>query len=110
MEIEDRIVLAAASTYDKKYYFNEDFENLPESIQQELKIICVSHTAEVGGVIVVSFSEEGELLVESQADEDDVLFDDIGAHLKIKKVLKERKELWEALEMYFRVFYLGEEL
>lgn len=110
MEMEDRIVLAAASTYDKKYYLNPDFDSLPDAVKQELRIICVRHTAEVGGIITVSFTEEGELMVESQADEEDILFDEIGAHLMIKKVLKAHSALWESLEMFFRVFYLGEDL
>lgn len=103
------IILAAASTYDKKYYFNDDFDGLPQSIQDEIKIICVLHTAEIGGIITISFDEEGHLLIEATADEEDVLYDEIGSHLKIKQMQSTKKVLWEALETYFRVFYLGEE-
>lgn len=106
---DEVVVLAAASTYDKKYYFNEDFDGLPKSIKDELKVICVLHTAEVGGIITISFDEDGNLLIEASADEEDVLYDEIGSHLKVRALQSAKKELWEALETYFRVFYLGEE-
>ena len=38
---QDRVVLCASSAYEKKFYFNEDFQALPEQIKQELKIMCV---------------------------------------------------------------------
>lgn len=45
-----RTVLCGANAYDKKYYFNKQFEKLPQSIQEELHIICVLFTEEVGGI------------------------------------------------------------
>ncbi|MBC7960727.1 MAG: hypothetical protein H7X94_12760, partial [Vallitaleaceae bacterium] len=71
--------------------------------------ICVLHTADVGGIITISFDEEGKLFIEVESDEEDILYDQIGSHLKVKAVQSSKKELWEALETYFRVFYLGEE-
>lgn len=38
---EDQIVLCGANAYEQKYYFNEAFKALPESIQEELHILCV---------------------------------------------------------------------
>ena len=34
-------VLCAANSYERKYYLNPEFESLPESIRQELQIMCV---------------------------------------------------------------------
>lgn len=106
---EEMIVLCAASTYDKKFYLNDEFNELPQSIKDELKIACVMHTADVGGIITIAFDEDGTLLIEASADEEDVLYDEIGSHLKVKQLQRDKKELWEALETYFRVFYLGED-
>lgn len=103
------IVLCAASTYDKKFYINEEFNELPQHIKDELKIICVMHTADVGGIITIVFDEDGTLIIQASADEEDVLYDEIGSHLKVKQLQVDRKELWEALETYFKVFYLGED-
>ena len=34
---QDRVVLCGASSYEKKYYLNEDFKALPQQIQDELE-------------------------------------------------------------------------
>ena len=42
MENQDkRVVLCGANAYEQKYYFNEQFKGIPQSIQDELHIICV---------------------------------------------------------------------
>lgn len=106
---EQEIVLSAASTYDKKYYFNDDFDALPLSVKNELRTICILHTADVGGTISIMFNEKGTIEIVVAADEDDVLYDEIGSHLRVKRIQREHKELWEALDTFFKVFYLGEE-
>ncbi len=32
---KDKVVLCGASAYEQKYYFNDDFASLPQSIQDE---------------------------------------------------------------------------
>ena len=41
--------------------------------------------------------------------EDDFTFDEIGSVLKIKELQKTKEELFESLEMFYKVFYLGED-
>lgn len=103
------VVLCGANSYEQKYYFNEQFSNLPEGIRQELQIMCVLYTEDVGGILTLEFEEDGSLEFKVTADESDYLFDEIGSVLKIKQYQMEKRELLEALEMYYRVFYLGEE-
>ncbi len=107
---EEEIVLCAASAYERKFYLNPEFEALPEGIRRELQIMCVMYTEDVGGVLMVVFDEEGSLELKVDHEEDDFLFDEIGSVLKIKQIQQERRELFESLEMFFRVFYLGEDL
>src|SRR5699024_68439 len=57
----DRIVLCGASAYEQKYYFNRDFSALPKEVQDELHIMCVLFTEDVGGILTLEFSEEGKL-------------------------------------------------
>ena len=109
-EKQDRIVLCGANSYEQKYYFNEQFSNLPENIRQELQIMCVLDTEDVGGILTLEFEEDGTLEFKVTAEESDYLFDEIGSVLKIKQYQMEKRELLEALEMYYRVFYLGEEI
>ena len=107
---EENLVLCGANSYEQKYYFNEQFSNLPESIKQELQIMCVLYTEDVGGILTLEFDEDGNLEFKVTAPEEDYLFDEIGSVLKIKQYQMEKRDLLEALEMYYRVFYLGEEL
>ncbi|MBO5197483.1 MAG: hypothetical protein J6B85_03070 [Lachnospiraceae bacterium] len=106
---QEQVVLCASSAYDRKYYLNEDFNGLPQGIQDELKIMCVLYTEDVGGILTLKYDEDGTLLFEVTSDEGDLLFDEIGSVLKIKQVREEKKELLEALELYYKVFFLNED-
>ena len=53
--------MCGASSYEQKYYFNRDFSALPESVRNELQILCVLYTEDVGGVLTLEFNEEGSL-------------------------------------------------
>lgn len=107
---QDKVVLCGANYYEQKYYLNEDFKGLPDKIKKELKIICVLFTEEVGGIITLEFTEDGTLEFRVEADEGDLLFDEIGSILKVKQLQMEKEELWESLELYYKVFFLGENL
>lgn len=107
---QEEIVLCGSSAYTKKYYLNQEFEGLPESIKDELKIMCVLYTEDIGGTLTLVFDEEGRLQFRTDADEGDLLYDDIGSVLKIKQLQRTKQELLEALELYFKVFFLGETL
>ena len=108
--INDEIVLCAASAYEEKFYLNPEFSQLPESIQQELQIMCVLYTADVGGILMLVFDDAGNLELKVEHNEDDFAFDEIGSVLKIKELQQTKRELFESLELFFRVFYLGEEI
>lgn len=106
---QDRMVLCASSAYEKKFYLNESFEGLPQSIKDELKILCVLYTEDIGGILTLEFDEDGNLELNTSADEGDLLYDEIGSILKIKQMQNEKRDLFESLEMYYKVFFLGEE-
>ncbi len=108
MLYQDRMVLCACSAYEQKYYFNPDFSALPQQVQDELKIMCVLFTEEVGGILSMVFDEDGELNFEVSAKENDFFFDEIGSGLKIKKLRQEKQELLESLETFYKVFFQGD--
>ena len=72
--------------------------------------MCVLFTEDIGGVLTLEFTPEGELEFKVQADDQDYLFDEIGSGLKIRQYQREKRELLEALELYYRVVFLGEKL
>ena len=106
--MNEEIVLCAASAYEQKYYFNPEFDTLPESIKEELQIMCVLYTEDVGGVLMVVYDEEGNLELKVEHEENDFAFDEIGSVLKIKELQQTKRELFESLELFFKVFCLGE--
>ncbi len=106
---QDVIVLCGSNAYEQKYYLNEDFKGLPQAIKDELKIMCVLFTEDVGGILTLSFEEDGSLFFQTEAEEGDLLYDEIGSVLLVKKLQEEKKELLESLEMYFKVFFLDED-
>ena len=105
---QDNIVLCGASSYEQKYYFNKDFNSLPDHVKQELQIMCVLFTEEIGRILTLEYDEEGNLQFRTEAIEADARYDEIGAALRIKQLRQEKRELLESLEMYYRVFFLGE--
>ncbi|KMZ54417.1 hypothetical protein HMPREF0980_01603 [Dorea sp. D27] len=107
---ENKVVLCGANSYEEKYYLNPDFEQLPGSIKDELKIMCVLYVNDVGGILTLVYEDEGELCFEVTSEEGDPMFDEIGSQLKIKELQKEKQELLAALQLYYRVFFLGEEV
>ena len=77
-------------------------------MQDELHIMCVLYTEEIGGVLTLEFDEEGNLQFQVEALEADAMFDEIGSVLRIKDLRNKKRELLESLETYYRVFFLGE--
>ena len=103
---QENIVLCGASSYEQKYYFNA----LPDHVKKELQIMCVLYTEDIGGILTLEFDEDGNLQFKTEALDADAMYDEIGSVLKIKKLQTEKKELLESLELYYRVFFLGENL
>ena len=87
---QENVVLCGASAYEQKYYFNKDFDSLPDHVKKELQIMCVLFTEEIGGIFTLEFDDHG--------------------NLQFKKLRVEKEELLESLEMYYRVFFLGEDV
>ena len=106
--MENNTVLCAANSYERKYYLNPEFGKLPDQVKDELKAMSALFVEEVGGILEMRFSEEGELLISTIAEEDDIAYDEIGAGLLIKKIRNEHRQLFEELTLYFKVVFLGE--
>ncbi len=106
--MNEEVVLCGSSCYTKKYYLNPDFEGLPQMVKDELKIMCVMYTEEVSGTIQIIYDEDGELRIQTDHEETDLLYDEIGSALEVKRMQRERMELFEALETYYKVVFLGE--
>ncbi len=107
---DNRVVLCGANAYEQKYYFNEQFNAIPDSIKDELRIICVLFTEEVGGIFTIVFEEDGTLSLETDAEENDIYYDEISSGLLVGEIRRKRQELLESLSLYYRVFILKEDV
>lgn len=107
---DNRTVLCGANAYEKKYYFNEKFNKIPQEIKDELHIICVLFTEEAGGIFVIAFEEDGDIVMETNAGEDDIYYDEVSAGLLVSEIRRNRQELFESLNLYYRVAILGEDM
>jgi len=108
--MEEEVILCAASSYERKFYLNPEFESLPETIRQELQIMCVLFTEDVGGILTVVYDGEGNLELRVEHQENDFAFDEIGSVLKIKELQRTKAETFESLELFYKIFYLGEKI
>ena len=103
-------VLCVSNSYEQKYYLNPEFMGLPKTIQDDLQMMSVLFTEEVGGILTWGFEPDGTLTLNVTCDEGDLLFDEIGSELKMKEIQRTKTALLESLETYFKVFFLGEKL
>ena len=105
---DDKVILCGASSYEELYYFNPAFDRLPDAVKEELQIMCVLFTADVGGILCLEFNGSGNLHFVVESKEDDFFFDEIGSELKIRQLRREKEELLTGLETYYKVFISGE--
>ena len=106
---EGRTVLCGANAYEKKYYFSQAFDRIPDSIKDELHVICVLFTEEVGGIFTVEFEKDGGIFLRTECAQDDFLYDEISSGLLVGEIRRKRQDMFEALSLYYRMFVLHEE-
>ena len=102
-----QMVLCGANAYKKKYYFNPKFCILPKQIQNELHIMCVLFAEEIGGIFTVEYNEKGKLKLRTEVLEVDARYDDLGGMHRIKQLQDRKRELFQALELFYQIFFLG---
>lgn len=105
---DGRMLLCGANSYEQKYYFNPDFNKLPQSVQDELHILCVIYTEEVGGIFTILFEPDGGVTLETTAAEEDFLYDEVSSGLLLGEIRRKRRELLESLSLYYRAMVLHE--
>ncbi len=102
-EEDENVVLCGANAYEQKYYLNSAFNNLPQDFKDELQIMCVLFTNDVGGILLLEFDRDGNLQFKTEAASDDFSYDDIGSELKIKELQRDREDFLRTLELYYQV-------
>ena len=101
------VILCVSNGYQKKFYLNPNFNEIPEHIRDELKAMCVLYTEDVGGVLELFFDEEGNLDFRTSCEDGDYFYDEIGSILKIKQYQNQKRDLLESIELYYQIRFLG---
>ena len=107
---DNRVVLCGSNSYEQKYYFNEVFDKIPKAIKDELHIICVLFTEEVGGIFTIVFEEDGSVSLETNYAEDDFLYDEISSGLFVREISRKKQQLLNDLSTCYRYFIMKEKI
>ena len=86
-------ILAAANNKEQKYFMEEEFKFLPDTIKEDLKRICVYMAEKLNCTFLVGFDDNGDVYFETIKHEGDFDFDEIGAELELFRAM----ELWYVL-------------
>lgn len=100
----DKEILAAASFEKQKYLLEETFSSIPQSIQNEIKVICVTMAQRLCCTFLIGFHKTGDVYFEIVKPEGSIDFDEIGAELEILSLKKEKEELLKGLKLWYIVF------
>lgn len=98
----NKTILSAASSYNQKYYFNDEFKRLPPAVRNEIKILTVTTAERLRGIFSIGFYDDGSLFFEAAAEELDLNYDEIGAPLEIKRIQNEKADLISSLRMFYK--------
>jgi hypothetical protein len=105
---DEKVVLAYASQYAEKYYFNDDLGHLPEEVKKEVLVLLILLTEEAGGVAELRFDEDGTAVVDSWCEEGDLGYDSVSAGLLIREIERDHADLLHSLEMWYQaLLYAG---
>ncbi len=104
----EKRVLCAGSYYKKKYFYNdEDFSRIPSDVKKELNVIAVSLAEKLQCDIHIGFYEDGSTYIECYVAEGTVDYDNIGAKLEVDKIQRKKKDLFNALSVWYKVVKLN---
>ncbi|HHW66193.1 MAG: hypothetical protein PWP07_614 [Epulopiscium sp.] len=104
----EKKVIFSASYYTQKYYSNPEFDGIPTSIRNELRMICISLAEKLHAIFTIGFYENGEVYFEARAEECDYDFDEIGVPLEIKRLESEQRELIKMLKLWYKIYMTPE--
>ena len=100
--MDEKVILAYASQYKEKYFFNDELGKLPQAVRNEALMCVIMIVEEAGGVAELGFYPDGEIYVDSYCEEGDLGYDEISGGLLVREVERDHAELLEQLELWYR--------
>ena len=105
---ENKNLIGRASIYNKTYYYNPEFANLPAPIRAEVQQVCIYYAEKLHCIFALKFRENGDVYFECLPEEWDESFDEIGAKLDLDKLAREKQDFFLSLKAYYVMVVLGE--
>ena len=99
-----RVTLCGASRVNRKYYFNPEFDRIPDAVKEHLREICVLFAEDAGGIFTIEFGDDGEPEFVVRPGENDSDLDEIAAEIRIRRLQEEEQELMRQLALFYKVF------
>ena len=100
------MTLCGASHYNHKYFFNPQFDRLPDDVKQALKKLCIGFTEDVGGIFTIDFGFDGTPHFTVGTAQSDTEFSELASKIAIEKMQTEETVLMQSLALYYRIFIL----
>ncbi len=100
--MDEKVILAYASQYKEKYFFNDELGKLPQAVRNEALMCLIMIVEEAGGVAEMGFYPDGEIYVDSYCEEGDLGYDAVSGGLLVREVERDHAELLEQLELWYR--------
>ena len=107
---ENKLLIGRASIYNRTYYYNPEFANLPSPILDEVQQICTYYAAKLHCIFALKFRENGDVYFECLPEEWDESFDEIGAKLDLDKLAKDKQDFFISLKAWYVMTVLKEAL
>ena len=60
--MDEKVILAYASQYKEKYFFNDELGKLPQTVRNEALMCLIMIVEEAGGVAELGFYPDGEYM------------------------------------------------
>lgn len=100
----EKEVLAAASDYSKKIFFNEEYNNIPKEVKKGIMSIVIDFAKKNKCTFKIGFYDNGDLFLETEGKEDDELYDEITLKHAIGKLREKNKDFFKGLCTWYRIF------
>lgn len=103
----ERFILGTASAHSRKYFMNPDFSDMPDEVVRELREMIIIMSETINGIFTVGFYDDGSVFLEASGQENDFDYDEIGAALEVDRLKSQKKQLINALSIWYILFRTG---
>lgn len=104
LKIEEETIISVSNSYISKYYLDKRLDILPKELKDGIKIMMVSFTEENGGILEMRYNDKlTSIFLFSYKDDNDYLYDEISAGIKLQKLEKESEELFNNLAIFCKM-------